>query len=394
MFRITHFMRELVDPTPLGRARRPAGPVVIWNLIRRCNLTCKHCYSISADTDFPGELATDEVYSVMDDLKAFGVPALILSGGEPLLRADIFDISQRAKQMGFYVGLSSNGTLIDAGNIDAIAGVGYDYVGISIDGLQKTHDRFRRKAGAFDASMRGIRLCRERGIKVGLRFTMTIDNAVELPAMLELMDAEGINKFYLSHLNYAGRGNRNRDSDVQLNITRNAMDLLFDAALSSVQRNTDKEFVTGNNDADGVYLLHWVQRRHPEKARYIEERLRQWGGNSSGVNIANIDNLGNVHPDTFWWHYSLGNVRERRFSDIWRDTSDPIMKGLKEKPRKIKGRCGKCRYFNICGGNTRVRALQLTGDPWAEDPACYLTDEEIGVTDSTGRDAAPRINTG
>jgi len=370
-------MQELVNPTPVVERRSPPGPVVIWNLIRRCNLTCKHCYSISADIDFKGELNTDEVYTVMDDLKAFGVPVLILSGGEPLLRPDIFDISRRAKDMGFYVGLSSNGTLIDADNIDAIADVGYDYVGISIDGNQKTHDLFRRKDGAFAASMAGIRLCRDRDIKVGLRFTMTEDNAAELPDMLQLMSDEGVNKFYLSHLNYAGRGNRNRDSDVQLNITRHAMDLLFETALKHAQRGNDLEFVTGNNDADGVYLLQWVMQRYPEKADHMAAKLRQWGGNSSGVNIANIDNLGVVHPDTFWWHYDLGNVRQRPFSDIWVDTSDPIMKGLKAMPRLIKGRCGECRYFDICGGNTRVRAMQLTGDPWAEDPACYLTDEEI-----------------
>lgn len=377
MFRISQFMQELVNPSALVERRAPPGPVVIWNLIRRCNLTCKHCYSISADIDFKGELSTDEVFTVMDDLKAFGVPVLILSGGEPLLRPDIFDISRRAKAMGFYVGLSSNGTLIDAGNIDAIADIGYDYVGISIDGNQKTHDLFRRKDGAFDASMQGIRLCRDRDIKVGLRFTITEDNAAELPDMLQLMKDEAVNKFYLSHLNYAGRGNRNRDSDVQLNITRQAMDLLFETALSHARRGDDLEFVTGNNDADGVYLLQWVKQNYPEKADHIVAKLRQWGGNSSGVNIANIDNLGEVHPDTFWWHYDLGNVRQRPFSEIWMDTSDPIMKGLKATPRLIKGRCGECRYFDICGGNTRVRAMQLTGDPWAEDPACYLTDAEI-----------------
>jgi len=377
MFRISQYMQELVNPTPLVERRSPPGPVVIWNLIRRCNLTCKHCYSISADIDFKGELSTDEVFTVMDDLKSFGVPVLILSGGEPLLRPDIFDISRRAKDMGFYVGLSSNGTLIDAGNIDAIADIGYDYVGISIDGTKKTHDLFRRKEGAFDASMQGIRLCRDRGIKVGLRFTMTEDNSIELPDMLQLMTDEGVNKFYLSHLNYAGRGNRNRDSDVQHNITRHAMDLLFETALGHAQRGNDMEFVTGNNDADGVYLLQWVKQHYPEKADHIAAKLRQWGGNSSGVNIANIDNLGDVHPDTFWWHYSLGNIRQRPFSDIWMDTSDPIMKGLKAVPRVIKGRCGECRYFDICGGNTRVRALQLTDDPWAEDPACYLTNAEI-----------------
>jgi len=389
MFRISQFMQELVRPTALVERRSPPGPVVIWNLIRRCNLTCKHCYSISADIDFKGELSTDEVFTVMDDLRSFGVPVLILSGGEPLLRPDIFDISGRAKQMGFYVGLSSNGTLIDAHNIDAIAAIGYDYVGISIDGVRGTHDRFRRKDGAFDASMNGIRLCRDRDIKVGLRFTMTEDNAVELPDMLQLMEDEGISKFYLSHLNYAGRGNRNRDSDVQLDITRDAMDLLFETALGHAQRGNDLEFVTGNNDADGVYLLQWVMRRYPEQAGHVAARLRQWGGNSSGVNIANIDNLGDVHPDTFWWHYSLGNVRQRPFSEIWEDTSDPIMKGLKANPRLIKGRCGTCRYFDICGGNTRVRALQLTGDPWAEDPACYLTDAEIRDINGTGMDVKP-----
>ena len=395
MFRVSQYMHELVKPTPLVERRAPPGPVVIWNLIRRCNLTCKHCYSISADIDFKGELDTEEVFTVMDDLKGFGVPVLILSGGEPLLRPDIFEISQRAKDMGFYVGLSTNGTLIDKHNIDAIADVGYDYVGISIDGMQATHDVFRRKQGAFDASMAGIRLCRERDIKVGLRFTMTEDNAIEFPDMLQLMQDEGVNKFYLSHLNYAGRGNRNRDCDVQLQMTRDAMDRLFETALLHAQQGDDLEFVTGNNDADGVYLLQWVKQHFPEKAEHIAAKLRQWGGNSSGVNIANIDNLGMVHPDTFWWHYDLGSVRERPFSEIWLDTSDPIMKGLKATPRLIKGRCGTCRYFDICGGNTRVRAMQLTGDPWAEDPACYLTDAEIKPINSDDVSELPlqRVNT-
>jgi heme d1 biosynthesis radical SAM protein NirJ len=379
MFRISQYMRELNKPMPLAEKRNPAGPVVIWNLIRRCNLTCKHCYSISADKDFPGELSTAEVYSVMDDLKAFGVPVLILSGGEPLLNNDIFEISKRAKAMGFYVGLSTNGTLIDQSNIEQIAAIGYDYVGISIDGIRETHDKFRRKAGAFDESMRGIRLCHEAGIKVGMRFTLTIDNAHELPQLLDLMEQERIDKFYLSHLNYAGRGNKNRQDDVVHQLTREAMDLLFDTCWQHVQQGRESEFVTGNNDADGVYLLYWIKKNHADKFEHMRARLAQWGGNSSGVNISNIDNLGNVHPDTFWWDYDLGNVKERPFSEIWQDRSDPLMDGLKSHPRPLQGRCGKCTYLDVCGGNTRVRAYQLSGNFWAEDPACYLTDEEIGV---------------
>ena len=378
MFRISRYMHELIEPTPIGPVRKPPGPVVIWNLIRRCNLTCKHCYSISADRDFPGELSTEEVFAVMDDLKAFGVPVLILSGGEPLLRSDIFEISQRAKALGFYVGLSSNGTLIDEHNIDAITTIRYDYVGISIDGMRETHDRFRRRQGAFDASLRGIRLCREHGIKVGLRFTLTRDNAAELPDLLALMADEEIDKFYLSHLNYAGRGNRNRRSDAVHRTTREAMDRLFEAAWRDATGGApDREYVTGNNDADGVYLLHWTARRFPARVAHLRAKLAQWGGNSSGVNVANIDNLGVVHPDTFWWHYPLGNVRERPFSEIWRDPRDALMSGLRQRPRPVKGRCGACGYLDVCGGNTRVRAHRITGDPWAEDPACYLFDEEL-----------------
>ena len=379
MFRVSQFIRQIDAPTPAAPRPDPSGPVVVWNLIRRCNLNCRHCYSLSADSDFPGELTTEEAFAVLDDLKAFGVPALVLSGGEPLLRRDIFDISRRAKEMGFYVALSTNGTLINEDNAADIAEAGYDYVGVSIDGIGKTHDRFRRRAGAFALSLAGVRLCKELGLKVGLRFTMTNDNSGELPPMLDLLEDERIERFYLSHLNYAGRGNRNRGDDAFSAATRRAMNLLFERCLKLHRAGTPKEFVTGNNDADGVYLLHWVGERFPEKADHIRAKLVQWGGNASGINVANIDNRGDVHPDTMWWHHTLGNVRHRPFSEIWTDLTDPLLGGLKRRPRPLKGRCGACRHLDICNGNTRVRAQQVTGDPWAEDPGCYLSDEEIGV---------------
>ncbi|HEY9193796.1 MAG TPA: heme d1 biosynthesis radical SAM protein NirJ [Methyloversatilis sp.] len=377
MFRISQFIRELTDPTPVGPRRNPPGPVVIWNLIRRCNLTCKHCYSISADTDFKGELSTDEVFTVMDDLKAFRVPVLILSGGEPLMRRDIFDIARRSKAMGFYTALSSNGTLIDDSNIDAIADIGFDYVGISLDGMAETHDRFRRKEGAFAASMRGIRLCQERGLKVGIRYTMTEDNAHDLQPLLDLVRAEGIPRFYFSHLNYAGRGNKNRKTDAAHLTSRNAMTRLFEHCWEDHHAGKELDFTTGNQDADGPYFLNWVRRRFPDRAAHIEAKLLQWGGNASGVNVANIDNLGVVHPDTMWWHLPLGNVRQRPFSAIWSDLSTPLMAGLRQHPRQVGGRCGSCRYLPMCNGSSRVRAEQAGGDVWGEDPACYLTDEEI-----------------
>ncbi len=387
MFRLSQYLHALTDGTRSTRVRPvrpPTGPVVIWNLIRRCNLTCKHCYATSADVNFPGELSTTEVFAAMDNLRQFGVPVLILSGGEPLMRKDIFEISHRAKEMGFYVGLSSNGTLINEKNIGEIVKVGYNYVGISIDGMRETHDNFRRKNGAFDEALDGVRLCHDAGIKVGLRFTLTQDNMQDLPDLLQLMDDEQVDKFYLSHLNYAGRGNRNRRDDLHHQMTRDAMDLLIETCWNDIHEGRRREFVTGNNDADGVYLLLWILKNMPQHAEHIESMLSGWGGNSSGVNIANIDNLGNVHPDTMWWEYTIGNVKSRPFSDIWMDTSDPLMAGLKLQSRPVEGRCMDCRFRYICGGNTRTRAWQLTGNFWAEDPGCYLDNGEIGV--DTGHD--------
>jgi len=390
MFRVSQYMRELaqaeatgVYPVPATRGSAqpasPLGPVVIWNLIRRCNLTCKHCYSISADHEYAGELSTGEVFTVMDDLKAFHVPVLILSGGEPLMRPDIFDIAARAKAMKFYVGLSTNGTLIDAPMADRIAAMGFDYVGISLDGIGATHDKFRRLDGAFDRSLAAMRMLRDRGVKVGMRYTMTAMNAHDLVPLLRLMRDEQIDKFYFSHLNYAGRGNIHRSRDAQFETTRNALDVLYQAAWKAACDGSAQDFVTGNNDADGAYLLQWVRERFPRWEALLRERLVAWGGNASGVNVANIDNLGVVHPDTMWWHHSLGSVRERPFSQIWMDTSDPLMRGLKMKPRPVGGRCAQCVHFDLCGGNTRTRAQQVTGDAWAADPGCYLSDEEIGL---------------
>ncbi len=408
MFRISQYMRELAAAErdgcyPVVRDRRPRGPVVIWNLVRRCNLTCKHCYALSADHDYPDELSLPEVNAVMDDLRAFHVPVLILSGGEPLLRADLFDIAKRAKAMGFYTGLSTNGTLIDAPMADRVAAHDFDYVGISLDGMRETHDRFRRKQGAFDASLAALRLLRERGVKTGMRYTMTDMNGADLAPLLQLMQDERIDKFYFSHLNYAGRGNIHRGRDAHFAATREALDRLFDTAWAAARREcaggegaasppaAPVDYVSGNNDADGVYLLLWVRRHLPRWADAVQARLEAWGGNASGLHVANIDNLGHVHPDTMWWHHDLGSVRERPFSQIWADTTDPLMAGLKRQPRPVKGRCGACAHLAICGGNTRVRADQVTGDPWAEDPGCYLDDAEIGL-DGTPT-ATPRIVT-
>ena len=316
---------------------------------------------------------------MLAELKACNVPALILSGGEPLLRPDLFEIAEHAKKLGFYLGLSSNGTLMDEVMATRIAKARFNYVGISLDGLAENHDRIRGQEGAFNSSIVGIRNCNARGVKAGIRFTPTQENADDLPRLLDLMPTEGIDRFYLSHWNYAGRGQANRAEDAAHQITRNIMNGLFNRAWSDIQSGNGREIVTGNNDADGVFFLQWIEKSHPDWLPRAEKMLIRWGGNASGVGIANIDNRGHVHPDIFWWQHDLGNLRQRSFREIWQDNNDPLLAGLRQIPRPVKGRCGAWQHLAICGGNTRVRALQSTGDPWAEDPGCYLTDAEIGL---------------
>jgi len=384
MFRLTEYMHQLVHPTPV-RTRRgtgPVKPVVIWNLTRRCNLRCRHCYTVSADVDFPGELSHAQAMETLEDLGQFGIPALILSGGEPLDRKDLFEIATRARKLVRMLALSTNGTKVHGEAADRVAETGFDYVGISIDGIGATNDWFRGVDGAFADALRGVRECKARGIKVGLRFTLTRDNARHLPDLIKLCDDEGVDKFYLSHLVYAGRGDKHRGEDAAHDPTRGAMDLLIERAWAAVSGGPPLDVVTGNNDADAVYFLNWAAGRFDAPLlENLRDHLAAWGGNSSGVGVANIDTQGKVHPDTYWSDYTIGSVKERPFSALWTG-DDPMLAQLRLRPRPLKGRCGACQHREICGGNTRIRALQLTGDPWAEDPACYLGNTEIGVDDA------------
>jgi len=385
MFRLTQYMHELVTPTAPRRRVSAGGvkPVVIWNLTRTCNLKCRHCYTTSADVPFPGELNHDQAMGVLDDLSAFGIPALILSGGEPLSRFDFWQLAERARALNFrHLSLSTNGTRLTGENADRVAALGFDYVGISLDGIGAMNDWFRGVDGAFADALAGVQACKARGVKVGLRFTITKDNAHMLPAMLDLCDGEGVDKFYLSHLVYAGRGDKHRGEDAEHARTRAAMDTLIARGWDALKSGHPLEIVTGNNDADAVCFLRWVEQNFgAEKARHVRGHLEAWGGNSSGSGVANIDPQGKVHPDTYWSDYSVGSVKTDRFSALWTG-DDAMLATLRQRPRPLKGRCGDCAYQAVCGGNTRIRALQVTGDPWAEDPACYMTNAEIGEGDA------------
>ena len=354
-------------------------PIVVWNCTRKCNLHCFHCYGSAGDIDALEILTTEHAKSFFHDLADFGVPVILFSGGEPLLRQDIFELAHFAGELGLRTALSTNGTLITEKKAKKIKNAGFAEVGISLDGIGDKNDRFRGQKGAYEAALRGIRNSISLGLRVSVRLTITPSNYMEIPAIFDLIEKEGIDRVCFYHLAYVGRASGLAKDDLKRSQTRAVVDLICDRTVDLYRRGLSKEVLTVDNHADGVYIYLKLKKRDPARAEKVLALLRANGGNNSGIRIAAVDELGNVHADQFWRHYSFGNVRHRRFSDIWSDTSDPLMRGLKDRRGLLKGRCARCRHLELCNGNLRVRAEAVFGDIWAEDPACYLTDDEIGL---------------
>jgi radical SAM protein with 4Fe4S-binding SPASM domain len=354
-------------------------PVVVWNVTRRCNLHCQHCYASARNQPHPEELSPEEGLALVDELGRCRVPALVFSGGDPLLRPDLLALIRRACEHGIHAALSTNGTLIDASCARALRDAGVGYVGVSVDGIGPLHDRFRGLAGAYETALRGLRHCRDAGLTVGLRFTLSRPTLPHLEPVLDRMEAERVQRGYVSHLVYVGRANHLAPVALTTEETRMAVETIFARAESLHARGVPLDLVTGNSDADGVLLLLRVRARNAGAGAVLRDLLKRRGGNSAGRSIANVDDRGEVHPDQFWQHHPVGNVRQRPFSEIWGDSTHPLLAQLRTRRHVIHGRCGRCAFFDLCAGGSRVRAEALTGDLWASDPACYLSDTELGI---------------
>jgi 12,18-didecarboxysiroheme deacetylase len=365
-------------PSHLLQFSKDKKPVVVWNMTKRCNLRCIHCYALAEGEDYRGnELSTEEGKRLIDDLAQFGVPVILFSGGEPLLREDLPELIDYAVKKGLRAVISTNGTLITEEKAQRFAQSSLSYIGISLDGIGHVNDLFRGSIGAFEKALAGMRNAKKAGIKVGLRFTINKRNYQEIPKVFDLIEQEDIERVCFYHLVYSGRGSKLRDDDLAHDGARRVVDYIMARTKKIFDKGKPIEVLTVDNHADGPYVYMRLQQEDPARAEEVYELLMMNEGNASGVGIACVDEEGNVHADQFWRHYSFGNARERPFGEIWTDTGNELMAKLKEKKRHVKGRCARCRWLSICGGNFRVRAEAVTGDVWAEDPQCYLTDQEI-----------------
>jgi len=366
-------------PSHLLQFSADKKPVVVWNVTQACNLKCIHCYAKATYGPAKNELTQEEGLALLKDLKDFGVPVVLFSGGEPLMRPDLMELVEWTVNNGMRAVISTNGTLITPEVARRLKDFGLSYVGISLDGTQKTHDKFRGQPGAFAAAMAGVTNCQAAGLKVGLRFTINRLNYREVPAIFDLVEKYHIPRICFYHLVYTGRGAKLMEEALTHSQTRELVDLLCARTRRLFDAGRQVEVLTVDNHADGPYIYLKLNEEDPRRAEEVLELLKMNEGNNSGRGIGCVSWDGEVHADQFWRHYSFGNVRRRPFSQIWVDLSDELMARLKDKKPYVKGRCAQCRWLDVCAGNFRVRAEALTGDLWAPDPACYLSDEEIGV---------------
>ncbi len=376
------------------RARAPrrfadaaaSAPVVIWNICMHCNMHCPHCYAAAIAEPSPSDLSHEEGVDLIDQLADAGVRVVIFSGGEPLLRADAIDLIAHAKRRGISPQLSTNGVLIDEPVAERLREAGVAYVGVSIDGIESFNDAYRGLGGGFAAALRGLRNAKAAGMKTGLRMTLSQRNVDQLVAMLEVARDARVDRFYVSHLVYSGRGFKVAHEDLSRQQQRDTLRWLFETAEALIETDPELAIVTGSNDSDGVFLLRWIRERYGDLAgAKVRALLHQRGGNPAGERILNVDSRGRVHPDQFWRSAVLGDIREQRFAKI---LEHPLREQLRRRLEYLTGRCGACSEREICRGSHRERALALHRDLWASDPACVMEDAEIGVQAAAALEAA------
>ena len=330
---------------PTAPAYRPA--LVSWNLTKKCNLRCPHCY-MEAGTRAARELTTDECLRLLDELHGLGTEMLILTGGEPLLRRDIYQIARAASERGIWVVMGTNGVLVNDHVARKMVECGVKGVGISLDALDPArHDAFRGGPDAWKYAVRALDLCRRHGLEVLVQTTVMEENLGEIPALLDFAKARGAWSFNLYFLVQTGRGQAM--TELSPEATHETLSMLVDV-----------------QDAYRPMLVRSKCAPQFKQIAYLRGRGGlESGGCMAGTSYCRITPEGDVTPCPYMTA-TAGNVLDRSFTEIWE--CSPVFADLRD-PARLKGRCGVCEFKTLCGG-CRCRAYAATGDYLAEDPAC------------------------
>jgi AdoMet-dependent heme synthase len=352
---------------------QPAGPagdpnradaslrLVAWEVTRSCNLACVHCRAAALDRPYENELTTREAFELLDNIASFAKPIIILTGGEPLLREDIFDIADHGNRLGLRMTMAVNGTLLTSEKVRRMREVGIQRISVSLDGATAaTHDAFRRVEGAFEGAVRGVEIAKQEGLDFQINTTITQQNLEEIPAIQELAVKLGAVAHHIFLLVPMGRG---RD--------------LAEQAISARQYEKTLHWFYEQRDKVPLQLKatcapHYYRiLRQRAKGDGREVDFQSFGldavtrGCLGGVGFAFVSHVGQVQPCGYL-ELDSGNVRNQPFSEIWENS--PVFKNLRDFT-KYEGKCGQCRYIKVCGG-CRARAYESTGNYLAEEPLC------------------------
>ena len=346
-----------------GKAQLGNLRLVAWEVTRSCNLACIHCRASAQDRPYDNELSTEESISFLDEIATFASPIIILTGGEPLLRPDIFEIAAYGNQKGFRMTMAVNGTLLTPNIVRKMLDAGIQRISVSIDGASATsHDAFRQVQGAFDGALRGISYAREAGLDFQINTTITHQNLHELRPIQELTVSLGAVAHHIFLLVPMGRGRDMADQAISAEQYEKALNWFYE----------QKDHVPLQLKATcAPHYYRILRQRAKAEGRQVD--FQTFGldavtrGCLGGVGFAFVSHIGQVQPCGYL-ELDCGNIREKPFKEIWE--ASPIFTDLRNF-QKYEGKCGRCQYIRVCGG-CRARAYESTGNYLAPEPLCLF----------------------
>ncbi|MBI5050603.1 MAG: radical SAM protein [Nitrospirae bacterium] len=337
---------------------------IAWEITRRCNLKCIHCRSssemvVSKHPDFP----TEEAFRVIDDITSYAKPVIVLSGGEPLLRKDVFDIAKYGTEKGLRMCLATNGTLVTDEICEKIKASGIRIVSLSLDGSSEVvHDDFRNQKGAFSGTINAARLFKKHGIEFIINSSFTKRNQGDIQKVYKLAKELGATAWYMFMIVPTGRGKEIMNELISKEDYEELLEWHYQ------MEKGEKDMLVRPTCAPHYYRIV-LQKSKEEKEKFERRTLKFSTGGAKGCIagqlISLIDVDGNVLPCSYF-PKSAGNIRQKTFKEIWEDSE--LLKELRDF-KKYKGRCGLCEYINVCGG-CRARAYSVYGDYLEEEPFC------------------------
>ncbi len=348
---------------------KPELQLVAWEITRSCNLHCAHCRASSTTGSYKGELSTQKAFTLIDQIREVGNPIIILTGGEPLVRSDVYSIAEYATVSGLRVVMGTNGTLVTPRVAARLKDAGLSRISVSLDfPSAQTQDRFRGQQGAFEAALSGIRCIRQSGMEVQVNCTLTRLNIAYLNDLLSLALNEGAVAFHPFFLVPTGRGRGLSDVELSAEEYEKALNWIYDKQLDL----GDKIFFKPTDAPHYMRILRQRNGNQELKAPPTRAPHGRRGGADSisrgcmaGSGFCFISHTGRVQGCGYL-DVAAGNIQHQSFGEIWRDS--PLFQQLRDLSA-LKGKCGVCEYKRVCGG-CRARALESTGDYLAAEPYC------------------------